>query len=119
MRVVETSAKYVHKATEQQRLEVKEKIKKMRKEGEKLIKGMFEFVDAGGGWLDFSYKFLPGDPVRTVRINHGEICDLPMILVKHLNNCVKKIRVLPDNLDTSNVVVTKISRTRFVPMEMM
>ena len=37
--------------TPQQKLEVEEKIKKLRKEGEKMVKGMFEFLDAQGGWL--------------------------------------------------------------------
>ena len=32
--------------------EKEEKIKKMRKEDEKLVDGRFEFVDAQGGWLN-------------------------------------------------------------------
>ncbi len=53
MQVVEISSKTRNPITDAQRVEVQEKIKKMRKEGEKLIKGMFEFVDAQGGWFDF------------------------------------------------------------------
>lgn len=95
----------------------KEKLKKMRKEGEKMVKGMFEFIDAQGGWFDFSYRFWPGEPIRSVRITHGEIVDLPMVLVKHLNNVYKKVRTLPDNMDISKGSVTKFSRTRFTPMD--
>ena len=98
--------------------------KKMRKEGEKLVKGMFEFLDAMGGWLDFSYRFFPGEPIRVVRINHGEIVDLPMILVKHLNNVWKKVRTMPKEMTEDGrfkgaPYVERISRTRFTPMDMM
>jgi hypothetical protein len=119
MQVIEINKKKFAPASAQQKAEVEEKIKKMRKEGEKLVKGMFEFVDAQGGWLDFSFRYFPGDPIRTIKIIHGEVCDLPTILMKHLNNVYKKVRVMPDNLDGGRATVTKISRTRFTPMEAM
>ena len=103
-------------------------IKKMRKEGDKLVKGMFEFIDAQGGWFEFSYRFFKGEPIRTIRITHGEICELPMIVVKHLNNCKKKIRqfnreILEGNKTPSEVrglpsTYTVQSRLRFTPTEM-
>jgi regulatory protein YycH of two-component signal transduction system YycFG len=110
--------------SESERAKAKEKMEKMRKDGEKLIKGMFEFLDAQGGWLDFSYRFFPGEPCRTVRINHGEIVDLPMILVKHLNNIWKKVRtpnreMTEDGRFKGYAYVEKISRTRFTPMDVM
>lgn len=110
--------------TPQQKLEVEEKIKKLRKEGEKMVKGMFEFLDAQGGWLSFSYLFFPGDPIRTVRITHGEIIDVPMILAKHLNNVYKKVRIPSPERDENGSPLkpgsmTKISRTRFTPVDMM
>lgn len=113
---------------------MEEKIKKLRKEHEKLVKGIFEFTDAQGGWLDFSYRFFPGEPILTIRLTHGEICDLPMGIVKHLNNCYKKVRLfdvngngstIPDGVqltDSSRGVpstYTKTSRVRFTPMDMM
>ena len=67
-------------------------LKKTRKEHEVMVKGMFEFLDAQGGWIDFCYRFFPGEPLKTIRLVHGEICDLPMGVVKHLNNTKKKIR---------------------------
>ena len=99
-------------------------IKEKRKADEKLVKGMFEFTDAQGGWLDFSTRFYPGEPIRTIHITHGEICDLPIGLVRHLNNTYKKIR----QYDTSKPVdqhagkgtpkiFQKISRCRFTPMD--
>ena len=105
--------------SESDRNSAKEQITKLRKEGEKMIKGMFEFTEAQGGWLDFSYRFFPGEPLRTVRITHGEITDVPRVLVKHLNNCYKKVRTPPDDLDKGKTNVMKVSRCRFTPMDVM
>ena len=99
-----------------------EKIKKLRKEHEKLVKGMFEFIDAQGGWLDFSYRYFKGDPLMTIRLTHGEICELPMGIIKHLNNTKKKIRTLNPELPSHRGVSTTYttqSRVRFTPMDMM
>lgn len=124
MIVTEISPKRFAPISAAQRVEVEEKIKKMRKEGEKLVKGMFEFIDAQGGWLDFSYRFFPGEPIRCIKITHGEIVDIPMILAKHLNNVYKKVRVPAPQLDESGKAlksgsVMRTSRTRFTPMDMM
>ena len=105
-----------------------EDMKKLQKEHNKLVKGMFEFVDAQGGWLDFCYRFFPGDPLQTIRLIHGEICELPMGLVRHLNNTYKKVRQMegstPDKATQLSgrgipTTLTKQSRIRFTPMEMM
>jgi hypothetical protein len=101
-------------------------MKKKRKEGERLVKGMFEFTDAQGGWLDFSIRFWPGESIKTIRIIHGEICDLPMDIVKHLNNTFKKVRQY-DLSKTADEhpgrgiprMTQKISRCRFTPMDVM
>lgn len=128
MEVKETNAHKFRLPSESERAKSKELMEKMRKEGAKLVKGMFEFIDAQGGWFDFSYRFFPGEPIRTVRIIHGEICDMPMSLVKHLNNVYKKVRVPqePKNAPTDaggkvnfNATVTKFSRTRFTPLDVM
>jgi len=106
-------------------VKTEEMVKKMRKEHEKLQKGMFEFIDAQGGWLEFSYRFFKDDPLMTIKITHGEICDLPMGIIKHLNNCVKKVRTLmPMQGNEQNArgipqTVTKFSRMRFTPVDMM
>lgn len=104
--------------TADQKMKSAEKIKKLQKEGEKLVKGMFEFTDAQGGWLDFSYRFYPGEPVRTVHITHGEIVDIPLDLARHLNNVYKKIRAMRENADQTQDVVVKTSRTRFIPIDL-
>lgn len=124
MQIKETNPHRYKMPSEAEKTKAKEKMEKMRKEGEKLVNGMFEFLDAQGGWLDFSYRFFPGEPIRTVRINHGEICDLPMILVKHLNNVWKKVRAPNRQMGEngqfiSGPSVERISRTRFTPMDVM
>ena len=124
MEIREYNAHKFKLPSESEKTKAKEKIEKLRKDGEKLVKGMFEFLDAQGGWLDISYRFFPGEPCRSIRITHGEVVDLPMVLVKHLNNVYKKVRMMAPELDENGkalkqVPVTKISRTRFTPMDMM
>jgi regulatory protein YycH of two-component signal transduction system YycFG len=119
MLVREINRKKFCAASESERAKSKAMMEKMRKDGEKMVKGMFEFVEAQGGWLDFSYRFFPGEPIRSVKINHGEIVDVPMILAKHLNNVYKKVRKLADNADANSPTVTKMSRCRFIPFEML
>jgi hypothetical protein len=123
MEVREYNAQKYRLPSDSEKAACKEKIAKLRKDGEKLVKGMFEFLDAQGGWLDFTYRFFPGEPCRSVRITHGEIVDLPMVLVKHLNNVYKKVRQMPAVISGSGKIpytpVEKISRCRFTPMDMM
>ena len=90
----------------------------MRKEDDKMVTGMFEFLDAQGGWLEFTYRKYPGEPIQIIKMIDGEICDLPMGIVKHLNNTKRKIRRFsglseggkkpPRSFDT-------VSRVRFTP----
>lgn len=100
-------------------LEREELVKKMRKEDDKIVTGMFEFLDAMGGWLDFTYRKYPGEPIQMIKITHGEICDLPMGIVKHLNNTKKKVRKYSLELNEgSNRPLRSyevVSRTRFTP----
>lgn len=97
--------------------------KKLKKEHEKPVKGMFEFLDAQGGWLDFAYRFFKDDPLFTIRLNHGEITELPMGIVKHLNNTKKKIRKLEANLDPNMRGLPRSyevqSRVRFTPIDVL
>lgn len=98
-------------------------VKKMRKEDEQMVKGMFEFLDAQGGWLDFTYRKYPGEPIMMIKMIHGEICDLPMGIVKHLNNTKKKVRRYNMELPSSGQKVPRsyetISRVRFTPVNVL
>jgi hypothetical protein len=102
--------------------EVEELIKKMKKEDDKLVKGQFEFVDAQGGFFEFGYKVYPGEPYQVYKLVHGEICTIPMGVVKHLNGTKKKIRRY-DNVELKNGVQKPLrtyettSRVRFVPVD--
>ena len=107
------------------KVKAKELLDKMRKEHAPMVKGKFEFVDAGGGWIEFNYRIFPEDLLVTYKFVHNEICEIPMGLVKHLNNTVKKIRCfglddgsgrgtqLPDRGVPSTFQAT--SRIRFIP----
>ena len=119
MQISETRSRHINTITSEQRAAAAEKIKKMQKDGEKLVCGIFEFVDAQGGWFDFSYRFYPGEPIRTVKIIHGEKIDIPRDLAKHLNNCYKKVRIPRYNADQGKDEVTKTARVRFTPVDIM
>jgi hypothetical protein len=96
-----------------------ELVKKMRKEDERMVNGMFEFLDAQGGWLEFAYRKYPGEPIQMIKMIHGEICDLPMGIVKHLNNTKKKVRRYSMELAASGQRAPRsyetVSRVRFTP----
>jgi hypothetical protein len=100
-----------------------ELIKKMRKEDDKLVTGMFEFLDAQGGWLEFAYRKYPGEPIQMIKMIHGEICDLPMGIVRHLNNTKKKVRRYSMELAASGSRAPRsyetVSRVRFTPTAVM
>jgi len=99
--------------------EREELVKKMRKEDDKLMTGMFEFLDAQGGWLEFAYRKYPGEPIQMIKMIHGEICDLPMGIIRHLNNTKKKIRRYSMELAASGQRAPRayetVSRVRFTP----
>ena len=120
MKVIELSRKNKNMKP---KAEVETMIKQMRKEDEKLVKGQFEFPEAEGGFFKFSYKIYPGDPIQTFELIHGEICTIPMGIVKHLNSTKKKIRRFKNvEQPPSGPVVTPmtyetISRVRFIPSE--
>jgi hypothetical protein len=100
-----------------------ELIKKRRKEDEKLRKGMFEFIDAQGGWFEFSHRIYPGEPIQIFKLIHGEICEIPMGVVKHLNNTKRKIRRYSMELPASGQRPPRsyetVSRVRFTPMDVL
>lgn len=109
------------KVTKEKRDEL---IKEMRKDHEKLVKGKFEFDDAKGGWLEFAYRIFPDDLLVTYKLVHGEICEIPLAMAKHLNNTVHKIRTPGDQngfLPTRGTPSTyqKISRVKFITMDVM
>ncbi len=98
----------------------KEMLDKLRKEHSKLVKGKFEFVDAGGGFIEFNYRYFPEDMLVSYKFVHNEVCEVPMGLIKHINNTKKKIRIFSDELTDRGVpsTYTTNSRIRFTPVDM-
>ncbi len=100
-----------------------ELVKKMRKEDDKIRTGMFEFLDAQGGWLEFAYRKYPGEPIQMIKMIHGEICDLPMGIIKHLNNTKRKIRRYNMELTAGGKKPPRsyetVSRVRFTPTDVL
>jgi hypothetical protein len=95
----------------------------MRREDDKVRKGMFEFLDAQGGWLEFAYRKYPGEAIQMIKLVHGEICDLTMGLIKHLNNTKRKIRRYSLEIPATGGRVPRsyetVSRVRFTPMDVL
>lgn len=114
--------KEIHKLPPEQR---EEKLKKARKEHDKLCKGMFEFIDAQGGFLEFNIRLWPGEPITYYKFIHNEICEIPMGIVRHLNNTKKKIRRFRTDLAENGPVrgvpssYETVSRVRFTPMDVL
>lgn len=98
-------------------------VKKIRADDDKVRTGMFEFLDAQGGWLEFSYRKYPGESIKIIKLIHGEICDLPMGIIKHLNNTKKKVRrynlELPSAGGKPPRSFETISRVRFTPTDVL
>jgi len=100
-------------------------LKEKRMADDKIRTGMFEFLDAQGGWLEFAYRFYPGETMKIIKLTHGEICDLPMGIIKHLNNTKKKVRRhnLQMNIDGVGKAPSRtydtISRVRFTPTDVL
>ena len=118
MEIKEISRKTKNKLTPDK---YEELVKKLRKEGDVLIKGQFEFTDAQGGWIDFVWRYFKGEPIMIIKLVHGEICELPRSIVKHLNNTYRKVRRydaagLKDGQKVPGVY-EKQSRVKFIPLE--
>ncbi len=98
-------------------------VKEIRAQDDKIRTGMFEFLDAQGGWLEFSYRKYPGESVKIIKLIHGEICDLPMGIIKHLNNTKKKVRrynlELPSAGGRPPRSFETMSRCRFTPTDVL
>ena len=103
--------------------EREKRIKEMRAADDKIVSGMFEFIDAQGGFLEFSYRRFPGESIKTITLTHGEICDLPMGMIKHLNNTRKKVRrysqEIPEAGNKPLRTYETISRVRFTRMDVL
>lgn len=115
MQVLEVVKKNYKKASDEEKVKAKELMEKNRKEDQKLVRGKFEFIDARGGWLEFNYRKYPGEPILFLKVMHGEVCDMPIGIVKHLRSCVHKIK--KPTFDLQGVLQNQetLSRVAFTP----
>lgn len=131
MKVTTVTKRYAKSPSEEEKAKVKELMKKQQKEDEKMVKGMFEFVDAGAGWFDFNYRKYPGE-IYKYQFIHGEITEIPLGLMKAINNTFRKIRSYDLSGNTQSkqdadsmpgkgvpTAITKTSRIRFLPVDAM
>lgn len=97
-----------------------ETLKKMRTEHDRLVRGVFEFTEAQGGWFEFTCRTFPGEPIISYKIYHGETTELPAGIVRLLRNCKKKIRKINPELGSRGVSSTfeTISRVTFTPVDL-
>ena len=118
VQVIEIGVKRKNTMPQDQRLAL---IKKCRDEDEKMINGKFEFLDAVGGFFEFSYRKYPGQPLMVIKLVHEEVCDLPRGAMKQINGSVQKIRRYDMNLPWDGKkpprTFTTKSRVRFTPMD--
>jgi len=98
-------------------VDAKELLKQMRKEHDKLLKGKFEFPDVGAGFIEFPYRVFPEDLLVSYKFVHGEVCEIPQGIVKHINNTVKKVRTFSTGALVRGLPSTfeAESRIRFIP----
>jgi hypothetical protein len=118
VQVIEIGKKVKHTMPAEQRTAL---IKKCRDEDEKMIHGQFEFLDAVGGFFEFSYRKYPGQPLTIIKLIHGETCDLPRGAMKQINGSVQKIRRYDLNMPFEGGkpprTFTTKSRVRFTPSD--
>ena len=120
MRVIELNRK---KTNTKSKAEVEEMIKKERKQYEIPVKGMFEFIGAEGGFFEFTERKFPGDPISTIQLVHGEICEMPLGIVKRLNNSKQKISRYKDVEQSHKGPIKRprtfetVARVKFTPID--
>ena len=66
--------------------ETKTLLAKKHKEDSKLVKGVFNNLEAPGGSLEFTFRMYPQDPVRKYILEDGGTYELPICVAKHINN---------------------------------
>lgn len=111
---------YTRKSRNKPTEKTKEDIKKKMKEDSKLVKGIFEYVDAKGGYLSFNHRLYPDELIIKYTLVDGETYDLPIGVVKHINNTKKKVTMLGplDAAGHPTYKIQKTSKIKFIPVDM-
>ena len=66
-------------------------IEAMKKKDHERIKVKFNYIESPGATLKFPFKKYHGDPVIRYELKDGEIYELPIMVIKHLNQNVGRI----------------------------
>jgi len=64
-----------------------DKLKNLQKEESRLVKGKFMCHEPKGGSVKFSFRKYKEDPTKHYHLIDGQEYELPIAVVKHLNNC--------------------------------
>jgi hypothetical protein len=98
-----------------------EELEKMRKEDNKLVKGVFRCHEPRGGSVTLVWKEHKGDPLRRWHLEDGKEYEIPKGLARHLNkNCnyYQHTHILGKNGEPDvNRAGKKISRMNFESLE--
>lgn len=97
-----------------------DQIRKMREKDHKMVKGIFRCFEPRGGSITFVFKKYKGDDVLKYTMTDGQVCEIPLMVAKHLNqDCFYPIHshVLDANGNPSVQVGKKVQRCSFESLE--
>lgn len=97
-----------------------EQMRKMREKDHKMVKGIFRCFEPRGGSMTFSFKKYKGDDVLKFTLIDGDVCEVPLMVAKHLNqDCSYPVHshVLDANGNPSIQVGKKVQRCSFESLE--
>jgi len=104
--------------TKQHNLDFRSK-EEMRQEDAKKVKGKFRCYKPPGGNVEFYFRLWKGDPIEKYTLVDGQEYDLPMGVIKHLNeNCYEEDKefMLDANGDKIRGAGKKNYRFSFTPL---
>jgi len=98
-----------------------DEIEKMRKDANKMVKGVFRCHEPRGGSVTLVWREYKGDPMRRWTFQDGQEYEIPKGLAKHLNsNCkyYKHSHILgPDGNPLVDQKGKEVSRMNFESLE--
>lgn len=98
-----------------------EDIEKMRKEANRMVKGVFRCHEPRGGGVTLVWKEYKGDPIRRWELSDGKEYEIPLGLAKHLNkNCGYSVHqnvLHPDGTPYVNKKGKQVSRMNFESLD--
>lgn len=102
------------------RSEIEKKLKLMREEDSKMVRGIFKFYEAPGGTLKFPFKKYKNDPIEIYEFKDGEVYSVPLAVAKHLNTqtayAEHELRMNDDGR-RSHTIKKKTHRTGFQSLD--